>query len=80
MTRVKRVTKHPYYLAAIYYKQQKNLPMEIILLLIIISLLVALAFLAAFLWAVKDGQYADDHTPALRMLLDDKSSDSTINS
>lgn len=45
--------------------------MNIIFLLIIVSLLVALGFLAAFFWAVKSGQYDDDHTPSVRMLFDD---------
>ncbi len=45
--------------------------MQIILLLIVISLVVAGGFLAAFFWAVKDGQYDDDHTPGMRILLDD---------
>ena len=46
--------------------------MYIILFLIIISLLVALGFLGAFIWAVKSGQYDDDFTPAMRILLDEK--------
>lgn len=45
--------------------------MQIILLLIIISLFVAGGFLAAFFWAVSDGQYDDDHTPSMRILIDD---------
>ena len=45
--------------------------MKIILLLIIISLLVAGGFLFAFFWAVKDGQYDDDFTPSMRILIDD---------
>ncbi|HMP28839.1 MAG TPA: cbb3-type cytochrome oxidase assembly protein CcoS [Saprospiraceae bacterium] len=45
--------------------------MTIILLLIIISLLTALGFLAAFFWAVKNGQYDDDCTPSIRILLED---------
>jgi len=45
--------------------------MQIILLLIIVSLFVAGGFLAAFFWAVKDGQYDDDHTPSMRILIDD---------
>lgn len=53
--------------------------MEIILLLIIISLLVAVGFLAAFLWAVRSGQYEDDYTPSVRMLFEDKPLDSNIN-
>jgi cbb3-type cytochrome oxidase maturation protein len=36
------------------------------------SLLVAVGFLAAFLWAVKSGQYKDTFTPSVRMLFDDK--------
>jgi len=45
--------------------------MKIILLLIAVSLLVALGFLAAFFWAVNDGQYDDDYTPSVRILFDD---------
>ncbi len=52
--------------------------MNIIFLLIIVSLLIAVGFLAAFIWAVKSGQYEDDYTPSIRMLFDDKpSSNST---
>ncbi len=45
--------------------------MKIILFLIIISLCVAGGFLFAFFWAVKDGQYEDDFTPSMRILVDD---------
>ncbi|WP_235293942.1 cbb3-type cytochrome oxidase assembly protein CcoS [Portibacter lacus] len=45
--------------------------MKIILLLIGVSLVLALGFLFAFFWAVKDGQYDDDHTPSMRMLFED---------
>ena len=45
--------------------------MSIIYLLIFISLLVAIVFLCAFLWAVKSGQYDDTYTPAIRILFDD---------
>ena len=44
--------------------------MTIIFLLIGISLLVALTFLGAFLWAVRSGQYEDSYTPAVRMLFE----------
>ena len=44
--------------------------MTIIIFLIIISLLIAIGFLCAFFWAIRDGQYEDDHTPAMRILLD----------
>lgn len=46
--------------------------MEIIVILIIASLLVALGFLGAFIWAVKSGQYDDKYTPAVRMLFENK--------
>ena len=46
--------------------------MNIFFLLIGFSLLIALGFLLSFLWAVKSGQYEDDYTPAIRMLLDEE--------
>ncbi len=46
--------------------------MKIIFLLIAISLLIALGFLAAFFCAVKTEQYDDDYTPSLRILFDEK--------
>lgn len=49
--------------------------MYIILFLVIISLLVAIGFLIAFFWAVKSGQYDDDYTPSIRILLDDEQND-----
>ena len=45
--------------------------MNIIFLLIIISLVVAVVFLIAFIWAVKSGQYDDEYTPSVRILFDD---------
>lgn len=45
--------------------------MQIIVFLIVISLIVAGGFLFAFFWAVRDGQYEDDYTPSMRILLDD---------
>ncbi|MEM6628731.1 MAG: cbb3-type cytochrome oxidase assembly protein CcoS [Bacteroidota bacterium] len=44
--------------------------MTAIFLLIGFSLLLAGGFLFAFFWAVKDGQYEDDFTPAVRILYD----------
>jgi cbb3-type cytochrome oxidase maturation protein len=43
---------------------------EIIYYLIGFSLFIALIFLGSFIWAVKNGQYDDKHTPAMRMLFD----------
>jgi cbb3-type cytochrome oxidase maturation protein len=50
--------------------------MYIMVFLILISLIVALGFLAAFWWAVRSGQYEDDYTPSVRMLLDDDPTES----
>jgi cbb3-type cytochrome oxidase maturation protein len=44
--------------------------MSVILLLISVSLFIALAFLGAFIWSVKSGQYDDDYTPSVRMLFE----------
>jgi cbb3-type cytochrome oxidase maturation protein len=43
-----------------------------IVVLIGFSLSVAIVFLIAFIWAVKNGQYDDRYTPSLRILFDDK--------
>ena len=45
--------------------------MEVIFILIGFSLLIAIGFLIAFIWATKSGQYDDDYTPSIRMLFDD---------
>jgi len=45
--------------------------MSVIVVLIGASLLVALGFLIAYLWAVKSGQYDDKYTPSVRILFDD---------
>jgi cbb3-type cytochrome oxidase maturation protein len=47
--------------------------MSVIVILILASLAVALAFLAGFIWAVKAGQFEDTCTPAMRILGEDKS-------
>lgn len=46
--------------------------MNIFYLLIGVSLLVALVFLAAFIWAVKTGQFEDNETPSYRILFDEE--------
>ena len=53
--------------------------MKIILFLIIISITVAICFLAAFFWAVRDGQFDDEYTPSVRILLDDDMIDTNKN-
>jgi cbb3-type cytochrome oxidase maturation protein len=46
--------------------------MNILYFLIGCSILLALVFLAAFIWAHKNGQHDDLHTPAMRILLDEE--------
>lgn len=45
--------------------------MQVLIVLVICSLVVALGFLAAFFWSVKDNQYDDIYTPSMRILFDD---------
>jgi cbb3-type cytochrome oxidase maturation protein len=45
--------------------------MNILIILIAVSLLVATGFLGAFIWAVKTGQFDDASTPSLTILWDD---------
>ncbi|HRN35931.1 MAG TPA: cbb3-type cytochrome oxidase assembly protein CcoS [Flavobacteriales bacterium] len=45
--------------------------MSVIFLLLTISTLLASMFLFAFIRAVRSGQYDDDRSPAVRILLDD---------
>jgi cbb3-type cytochrome oxidase maturation protein len=47
--------------------------MSVIVLLIAAGGAVAAAFLGAFAWAVVSGQFDDTCTPAVRMLLDERS-------
>lgn len=44
--------------------------MSAIIFLIFLGILVAGGFLAAFIWAVRSGQYDDDYSPSVRMLFD----------
>lgn len=45
--------------------------MSVILILILASLAVALAFLGCFIWSVRSGQFEDTCTPAMRILSED---------
>ena len=45
--------------------------MSVIFLLIPLSILIAGAFLWAFIWAIRSGQYEDTCTPAMRVLTDE---------
>lgn len=46
--------------------------MSALFVLIGISMVLAGAFLGAFIWSVNKGQYDDDYTPSVRMLFDNK--------
>ena len=46
--------------------------MGVIYILITISIIVAVLFFVAFIYAVKSGQYDDSYTPSVRMLFDDE--------
>lgn len=46
--------------------------MSVLFVLIPLSIAIAASFLAAFLWAVRSGQYDDTCTPAMRMLHNDR--------
>jgi cbb3-type cytochrome oxidase maturation protein len=54
--------------------------MGVVAVLIGFSMLLAGGFLVAFLWAVRSGQYDDRHTPAIRMLFEDRDSRSAPSS
>lgn len=47
--------------------------------MLVVSLVIALFFLASFFWATKTGQYDDDYTPSVRILFDDNESQSNSN-
>lgn len=51
--------------------------MIVIFLLIPLSIIIAICFLAAFIWAVRSGQYEDTCTPAMRLLLEEKRNQKT---
>ncbi len=46
--------------------------MSVVFILVGISICLALFFLGAFIWSVKNGQYEDDYTPSVRILFEDE--------
>jgi cbb3-type cytochrome oxidase maturation protein len=46
--------------------------MSVIVVLVAFSILVALGFLLAFFWSVKDGQYDDPYSSSVRILFEDE--------
>jgi cbb3-type cytochrome oxidase maturation protein len=47
--------------------------MSAIIFLIFLGIVVAGGFLAAFIWAVRSGQYDDDYSPSVRILFENNS-------
>jgi len=45
--------------------------MSIVFVLVFAAIIMAGAFLIAFIWSVKNGQYEDTYTPSVRILFDD---------
>lgn len=45
--------------------------MSVVFILVFVAILMAGAFLVAFIWSVKSGQYEDTYTPSVRILFDD---------
>ena len=46
--------------------------MSVIYILLSISIVVAVGFFIAFIYAVRKGQYDDSYTPSVRMLFEDE--------
>lgn len=46
--------------------------MSVIYLLLGASIMVAIVFFSAFIYAVRKGQYDDSYTPSVRMLFEDE--------
>jgi len=45
--------------------------MSVLFILILISGIIALAFLVGFIWSVRSGQYDDTYSPSVRILFQD---------
>jgi cbb3-type cytochrome oxidase maturation protein len=45
--------------------------MSVVFVLVFVAIVMAGAFLIAFIWSVKNGQYEDTYTPSVRILFDD---------
>ncbi|MFH2036372.1 MAG: cbb3-type cytochrome oxidase assembly protein CcoS [Candidatus Zixiibacteriota bacterium] len=46
--------------------------MKVMVILIFFSLIVAIGFLAAFIWSLRKGQFDDLYTPSVRILFDNE--------
>ncbi len=52
--------------------------MSVLWVLVGFSILVAAGFLAAYIWAVRSGQYDDKYTPSVRILFEDQNNSGNI--
>jgi cbb3-type cytochrome oxidase maturation protein len=74
MTKIRKMLDEghlPPRMARIHLQYQIVQKMSVIILLLIASLSVALCFLGAFIWGVKNRQFEDGYAPPLRILFDD---------
>lgn len=46
--------------------------MSVIYIMLTVSIIVAVVFFIAFIFAVKNGQFDDSYTPSVRMLFEDE--------
>ena len=46
--------------------------MGVIYIMLVVSLIIALFFLAMFIWATRSGQFDDDYTPSVRILFEEE--------
>ena len=46
--------------------------MGVIYIMLVVSLIIALFFLAMFIWATRSGQFDDDYTPPVRILFEEE--------
>jgi cbb3-type cytochrome oxidase maturation protein len=61
-----------YTIKKLIYQRTTTTLMNVIFFLIVLSLIFAIGFLCAFIWATRAGQFDDDYTPSVRMLFDDE--------
>lgn len=59
----------------IFANKKTAVTMSVMIIHIIVSLIIALGFLAAFVWAMKSNQYEDDYSPGVRILYEDKNTE-----
>jgi cbb3-type cytochrome oxidase maturation protein len=52
--------------------------MEVIYILLSVSILIAIGFLVAFVWSVKNGQYEDVVSPSIRILFEDENNKNKV--